>query len=215
MSGSDHWVTSCGFALCRLAGAILSTYRNFLSYWSLKGCPWLPLKFKLLYFLTHTTFLFVSAPACPCYMPRLSSWQLLSFLSFLRPAVLEKIAKLVCGLVKLTLYKEVFILYFNKYSLPTKSGIPLELHLVGRFLQRKRTLVGEVVEDNTVTELQWFRIPTFHKSCTAAMDFMSSYQSNYFSWTIEVFIKMTKPVKVTVILHALLHFCFVLLPAWE
>lgn len=139
MSGSDHWVTSCGFALCRLAGAILSTYRNFLSYCSLKGCPWLPLKFKLLYFLTHTTFLFisVSAPACPCYMPRLSSWQLLSFLSFLRPAVLEKIAKLVCGLVKLTLYKEVFILYFNKYSLPTKSGIPLELHLVGRFLQRK------------------------------------------------------------------------------
>lgn len=60
-----------------------------------------------------------------------------SFISFLRPAVLEKIAKLVCGLVKLTLYKEVFILYFNKYSLPAKSGIPLELHLVGRFLQRK------------------------------------------------------------------------------
>lgn len=121
---------------------MLSTYRNFLSYCSLKGCPWLPLKFKLLYFLAHAKFLFisVSAPACHYYLPRLSSWQLLLFLSFLWLAVVDKIAKLVCGLVKLTLYKEVFILCFNKYNLLAKSGGPLELHLVHRFLvQRKQS----------------------------------------------------------------------------
>lgn len=41
--------------------------------------------------------------------------------------------------------------------------------------------MGEFVEDDTFTELEWFRIPTFPKSCATGMDFMSLYQSNYFS----------------------------------
>lgn len=71
----------------------------------------------------------------------------------------------------------------------------------------------EVSEDNTVKELLCFSIPTPSKSLTEVMDSTSSYQSNYFSWSIKVFIKTSKPLQLTVNLHALHHSCFVLLPA--